>query len=169
MNIVGTITDFIKNIGIAVHFEPIHQTTFLPGILIRNGELVIDNQKLLYPGDILHEAGHLAVMPPRIRQAMSDDLNFDPIHEGGELAAMAWSYAASVHLHLDASVVFHDEGYKGGGAHLAQSYINGDGIGVPLLVWQQMTLSKDSTVDGLRYPEMKSWLCEVDNYIEQAT
>jgi hypothetical protein len=33
---------------------------------------------------------------------------------GEEMAAIAWSYAACVHLGLEPTVVFHSDGYKGG-------------------------------------------------------
>jgi hypothetical protein len=55
---------FLRAIGIPVHFKPIATDCFLPGISIINGEIVVDMEKLKYPGDILHKAGHIAVMRP---------------------------------------------------------------------------------------------------------
>lgn len=166
MSTLKIITSFIIGIDLHVNFETINEITFLPGILIRNGELVVDVDKLLYPGDILHEAGHLAVMPPGIRAQMNGDLNMDPVHQGGELAAIAWSYAACIHLGLDPHIVFHEHGYKGGGADMVKNFRNGQYFGVPLLSWQEMTLEKekDSTGNEEVYPKMKSWLCMVDRY-----
>lgn len=162
MSILEKITDFVISIGLCLDFEDIPQPTFLPGILIRNGGLVIDKTKLLYPGDILHEAGHLAVMPERIRKNMNDNLDMDPIHQGGELATIAWSYAACIHLEIDPHIVFHEHGYKGGGSSIVENFNNGHFLGVPLLVWLDMTWQKDT--NGLVFPMMKSWLCHVDKY-----
>jgi hypothetical protein len=158
------ITNFLKHIGLQIWFEPITEETFLPGILIRNGGIVIDTGKLLYPGDLLHEAGHLAVMPPRIRRRMNGDLGGDPIHKGGEIAAIAWSYAACKHLGLDPAVVFHEDGYKGEATALIENFDNGRYIGVPLLSWQEMTAERPSDGVSYVYPEMKSWLCVVDRH-----
>lgn len=162
--IADIITAFLEKIKLPLHFEDIDMPTFLPGILIRNGELVVDRNKLQYPGDVLHEAGHLAVMPPRIRKTMNGDIGSDDIHRAGELGAIAWSYAVCVHLGLDPRVVFHEHGYKGGGAHWAELYSKGSDMGVPLLEWQEMTDKKGAPGSEHYYPAMRSWLCMVDNF-----
>jgi hypothetical protein len=67
------------------------------------GGLIYDPGKLRYPGDLLHEAGHLAVMSPERR------LRAQPYvgkYAAEEMMAIAWSYAAAVHLGLDPSIVF---------------------------------------------------------------
>jgi hypothetical protein len=163
MDMLNTIISFLESIGLQVLQEEIEGKTFLPGILIRNGALIVDSSKLLYPGDLLHEAGHLAVMPPRVREKMTGDLNMDPIHHGGELGAMAWSYAACIHLEIDPYIVFHEDGYKGESASLVENYRNGYEMGVPLLQWQEMTVGKKHASEEA-FPKMKSWLCMVDKY-----
>ena len=50
---------------------PISHPSVLPGITIEAGTLIIDAGKLLYPGDILHEAGHLATASPEVREGMT--------------------------------------------------------------------------------------------------
>ena len=153
------ITTFLDEIGIPVFWETIQEQTFLPGILLRNGTIVIDKAKLLYPGDILHEAGHLAVMPPRIRTNMTADLGMNPIHQGGELMAIAWSYAACMHMGIDPHIVFHEQGYKGGGKEIVENFKERRFFGVSTLAWQEMTYEKT-------FPRMRSWLCQVDKYEE---
>ena len=54
---------FLRGIGLAVHFGATGESTFLPGLEICAGILMVDETKLLHPGHLLHEAGHLAVMP----------------------------------------------------------------------------------------------------------
>ncbi len=156
---------FIVDIGIDVCKDTISDDTFLPGIRIQNGGLLVDMDKLLYPGDLLHEAGHLAVMPLRIRKDMNGDLGNDNIQQGGEMAAIAWSYAACMHLSIDPRIVFHEHGYKGYSEKLIGQFENGNGLGVPLLIWQDMAAGPDAE-DDERFPKMKSWLCQVDKYLD---
>ncbi len=74
------------------------------------GKLVVDRGKLKYPGDLLHEAEHLAVVETSRRQSIGAYVGFNT-DEG--LGAIAWSWAALKHLELPPEVVFHPDGYKG--------------------------------------------------------
>ena len=97
----STIIDFIRQIGIEVEVAVIEEETFLPGILIKEGKLLVDRDKLLYPGDLLHEAGHLAVMPGRDRQVSAGNIGEEQEYNKAaseEMMAIAWSYAAVTHL-----------------------------------------------------------------------
>jgi hypothetical protein len=52
---------FVESIDLSVQEQTLPHPTFLPGLeLISNG-IAFDPARLLYPGDLLHEAGHLAV------------------------------------------------------------------------------------------------------------
>ncbi|MEJ6581028.1 MAG: hypothetical protein QNL33_16030 [Akkermansiaceae bacterium] len=147
------IIDFVREIGLAVHERAIEEPTFLPGIAVECGELVIDREKLAHPGDVLHEAGHLAIIEPSIRPTVTGDL----MSNGGEeLAAVAWSYAAVVHLALHPSVVFHEEGDKGGAASVIENFESGPCVGVPLLEGFGMTRYQREDVAGPDYPKMAS-------------
>src|SRR6476620_893093 len=113
-DVIGKIVSFLREAGIAVTHRPVDDETFLPGIDIVEGTLIIDELRLLYPGDLIHEAGHLAVTPALFRNQLSGKVesphqNPDVI----EAAAICWSYAACVHLGLDPRVVFHKHGYHG--------------------------------------------------------
>ncbi len=145
------ITTFLTSIGLEVRFAPVPSQTFLPGLKIDSGTLLIDVDQLAYPGDILHEAGHLACMPPEIRRNMDDDLEPGDLHKGGELMAIAWSYAACLHLDIDPAVVFHEHGYKGDSQTMLDNFSKGYYIGVPMLQWSGMTNA---------YPTMLSWTCK---------
>ena len=47
-------------------------------------------------------------------------LNGDAGNDGGiEMTAIAWPYAAAVHLGIEIEVLFHPDGYKGGAEWLA--------------------------------------------------
>jgi hypothetical protein len=164
--LIEKMTDFIGNIGLHCSFETIEGNTFLPGLKLRNGTLIIDKEKLLYPGDILHEAGHLACMPPEIRKTMSDSLENNDMHSGGEMMAIAWSYAACLHLGIDLNIVFHEGGYKGGAASIVDNFNHGRYFGVPLLQWSGMCYepAKARELNRKSFPEMTSWVCNKNMY-----
>src|SRR5260221_14580279 len=108
------IADFLAEIGLGIDCEEIKTETFLPGILVRNGRIVVDKEKLAFPGDLLHEAGHLALAPAAIRSTLSGEVAFPGVQmEPVESSVMAWSYAATLFLEIDPKVVFHDAGYRG--------------------------------------------------------
>ena len=48
------------------------------------------------------------------------------------MMAIAWSYAAAVHLGLDPAVVFHEAGYRGGSGSLIENFAQERYIGVPI-------------------------------------
>ncbi len=152
------IVDFILSIGIPVSIEKIEEDTFLPGILIKNGAIYIDKEKLKYPGDLLHEAGHLATLTPKKRACVYNDVSKN---SGDELVTLAWSYAAVNYLNIDPKVVFHDDGYKGNAKWLAEHYITGGEMGVPLLNWMGLSVDKNSANDFDKvFPKMKKWIRE---------
>lgn len=149
------LADFVAEIGVEVRAEPLPEPTFLPGLDIRDGALVIDPERLAYPGDILHEAGHIAVSEPEARGAAT----LQPT-DAEEMAAIAWSWAAAVHLDVAPEVLFHPHGYKGGSDALIEAFTDGRYFGVPLLQWFGLTLEPRQAAErGLPpYPHMLRWL-----------
>jgi hypothetical protein len=145
--LTNRIADFLTGIGIPVRAGDIPAQTFLPGLHISGGVLMVDEARLAYPGDLLHEAGHLAVIPAAQRGKVNGDVGDNG---GNEMAAIAWSYAAALHLELAPAVVFHDHGYRGGARNLIENFSAGRYIGVPMLRWLGLT---DSA-----YPSMIRWV-----------
>ena len=90
--LVVSIFKFMADCGLVI-LEGNIEESFPPDVLIDHGTLRIDYGKLLYPGDILHEAGHLAVMSPESRNRAHVNIG---TNGGEEMAALAWSYAASL-------------------------------------------------------------------------
>jgi hypothetical protein len=146
---------FVRSIGIEVRVATLPEKTFLPGLDIRHGAILADEARLTYPGDILHEAGHLAVADPATRNAPT----LSPT-DGDELTSIAWSYAALRHLELDPAIVFHDDGYKGGAASILENFTAGRYFGVPLLHTYGMTVEpRRAAAMGVEpYPHMLRWL-----------
>ena len=151
------LADFVRGIGIDVRQSELGGDTLLPGLDIQGGALVIDETRLAHPGDILHEAGHIAVADPQAR--MAEPFTADA---GDEMATLAWSWAALTHLGLAPEIVFHKDGYqgKGGGASLIENFANGSTIGVPLLQWYGLTLERGPAEErGLPpFPHMIRWV-----------
>jgi len=149
------LSDFVREIGIDVRVADLPDKTFLPGLDIRAGAILVDEQRLAYPGDMLHEAGHLAVAAPDERHAPA--LAPTP---GDEMATLAWSYAALTHLALAPEVVFHPQGYKGGSQALIDAFTGVGSPGVPLLQWYGMTLEpRQAAEHGIApFPNMLRWL-----------
>lgn len=152
---------FLQEIGIEVQFEKVPADSFLPGICISGGRISIDMEQFKYPGDILHEAGHIAVVPAAERNTLdAASIAKRPMREAEEMMAIAWSYAACVHLGLDAHFVFHDEGYKNGGSAIAENFNEGRYFGVPMLQWTGMAIERkrDEDPDTPVYPAMLKWM-----------
>lgn len=142
------IVGFLREIGLSVEERALTGETFLPGVTIARGGIVYDPEALIYPGDLLHEAGHLAVVPSGERAELMANVGPDG---GQEMAAIAWSYAACVYLGLPVDVLFHPDGYKGASGWLTEHFTGGGELGIPILKWRGLTES---------YPTMTKWLTE---------
>jgi hypothetical protein len=156
------ITDFIQHIGIPVGYRQIYEPSFLPGLWIENGTLWIDKNQLKYIGDTLHEAGHIALMTPEERENLSGSLEGQIESDATEMAVIAWTYAACLEIDIDPTVVFHADGYKGGGQDIIDNFSQGRYFGVPILEWLGMTERKSTAnthkINMLSYPKMISWI-----------
>ncbi len=159
-NLLLKITNFLDEIGIKYRFTAINEDTFLPGLKIDKGELLIDENKLKYVGDILHEAGHIALLPPEIRNDLSGSLENQPEPEGTEMAVIAWTYAACKAIPIPTAIVIHNEGYKGTAESIIKNFDEGHYFGVPILQWLGMTNEKKSILksDQLVFPKMSFWV-----------
>ncbi len=154
---------FLHEIGIETRLEKLDGSCFLPGLSINNGMVLIDTDLLKYPGDILHEAGHIAVVPSAERYSLTASGIEKRERRGAEeMMAIAWSYAACIHLELDPYIVFHDEGYNGGGNYIADCFGSKNYFGVPMLQWMGMTADEKRAAElqVKPYPFMLKWMCD---------
>jgi hypothetical protein len=145
--VIARISTFLREIGIPVTAAALPES-FLPGIAIERGGLLVDEARLEYPGDLLHEAGHIAMARPDVRSGLSGDIDDMP---DLEWAAIPWSYAAALEAGIDPALVFHGGGYRGHSAGLLQNFVIGVPIGLHLLVEAGMTSAE-------LYPQMLRWL-----------
>ena len=152
---------FLNEIGIVVIEKELDETTFLPGLSLGANCIYVDFEKLLYPGDLLHEAGHLAVTPASERKLVGTKaMPEEWPTQGDEIVAILWSYAALCHLELPLDFVFHPHGYKNCSDWFISNFSSGNYIGLPLLEWQGLTLSKKSAEEEGKkaFPIMQKWL-----------
>ena len=155
------IAGFLREIGLQINLRQLDEKTFLSGIFIENGEIFVDENKLAFPGDLLHEAGHLAVAPANLRSHLSDEVDLPGFDLNAiEAGAIAWSYAAALHLKLDPRVIFHEDGYLGTSNALLLSFSLGVYVGVNILEEAGMTATGETAakLNVLPYPQMIKWL-----------
>ncbi len=157
---IDLILRFFEQIGIEAKYGPVPDATFLPGILIDGGRLIIDVGKLKYAGDLLHEAGHVAMVPSADRPLMQGNIETDSPVDTMELGAILWSYAALKHLNLPPEFVFHKDGYKGDADWLIEQFEAGTFIGLPLLQWMGLAYDANNAakLNVKPFPFMLKWL-----------
>jgi hypothetical protein len=142
-----TIGRFLDSIGISIVVGQWSASSILPGLTVTKGVVMVNPEVAGYPGDLLHDAGHLAVTQPDVRADL-DEVSNDP---GEEMAAIAWSVAAAKACGISLEVLFHPAGYKGGSPGLISDWTAGQPFGVPLLGWYGMTSADE-------FPAMRRWL-----------
>lgn len=153
--VTQTLLDFLVGVGIDVCEGEVPADSFLPGIRLVAGCLVVDRAALRWPGDLLHEAGHIATTPAALRATLDDQLADDPaIPHRGEAEATAWAWAALTQLGLPAELLFHEGGYHGHSAGLALTYAMGVYPGATGLA--QAGMATLGGADG--YPRLQRWL-----------
>lgn len=142
------IVAFLEEIGIEVEMTSLPDDTFLPGLAMQDGRLLVDPGKLKYPGDLLHEAGHIAVEGPGLDMREL------------EIAAELWSYAAACAIGIDPAVVFHEDGYHGKSQGLLRTYGLGVYPGLPYLEGAGMTAGprRAQELGEEPFPHMLHWL-----------
>ncbi len=147
---------FLDEVGIETGPIGDAQAQLLDGLAIVGGRLLIDPETPVWPGDLLHEGGHIAVADPALRPTLGP-LDPDPTDE---MMAIAWSYAASRVCALPPRQLFHDGGYRGDSAKLASSFALGHYIGAPMLGYYGMTADlKTAIAQGIpAFPAMRRWL-----------
>ena len=156
------ILQFLEKVNIPYKLKSVNAKMFLPGILIKKGTIIIDKEKLKFPGDVLHEAGHIALAPADVRSKLNSpidtQLDFDAATH--EMMTLAWSYAAAIDSGTPFDVLFHPEGYKGQNDSISWGFQSGQYIGLPMLQWFGMTYDANNAAKNnvKPFPHMIQWL-----------
>lgn len=186
---------FLESIGISVLIvDDVAESagggpspTFLPHVRIVEGGLHI-KLKDVFPGDILHEAGHLAILAPEFRHLANDDLDEvnilmgdyldkhgeklghspeDPvcrtILQSGDTEATAWQYAAAQYIGLPDNLLFPKGSYEGDPESVLLALKSVSFLGIHGLAAAGWTLVRDSARSpnfGSKpvYPSLNFWL-----------
>jgi len=147
------IVDFIGSIGIEVNEGAMTRETLVPGIDIVRGTLLIHEAAMCKPADLLHEAAHIALSHPSVRNALDGTADTSPAEE---ISAIAWTWAASRHLDIDPAETFHVDVISGNGPTLLENFLERRYVGVPMLQYWGLAVAKGSDA----YPHMLRWLRE---------
>lgn len=146
---------FLDGIGITAVAGEMGDS-LLNSMSVRYGQIILDPAVPAWPGDLLHDAGHIAMTEPALRQ-MLEKVSDDPAEEMG---AIAWSVAAATEIGISLDTVFHEAGYKGASQNYIDSFRTDPSIGVPFLAWLGMSAEPRRAAEtGIpAYPVMQRWL-----------
>lgn len=149
---------------------------FVPGVRIHEGGIVFDPDHA-QPSNLLHEAGHLAVIPSQFRALATDDISkvqkhmiseidalFDQdstqidsplcraVMQSGDPEATAWAFAAGREIGVPDEQIILDEEYGGEGQFVRLGLSMNAYVGINGLVASGMCTSTKT------YPAMRRWL-----------
>lgn len=140
---------FLNSIGIKTH-KVSSAVGFLNEVRIDKGEIQYTDKASI--SNLLHEAGHLAVLPENYRSEAEDDitkiqikmldenLDMEPDSESmrillqaGETEATAWAYAAGIAIGIPSEVIIRAEDYDHDGEQIRlclsmRSYLGINGL-----------------------------------------
>lgn len=153
-----TIIDFLNNIGISNQQQTLSAEGRLQGLRLESGVISIDCGQVKWPGDLLYLAGLYSVSSPSARDKLCCSEKPGPELE---LPAMAWAYAAAVHLGIDPLIVFHEGGYQNGGKDIVRQFLGARPFGVPMLIWLGMCRQNE-------FPKMDCWIREIEDPTEES-
>lgn len=180
------IIDFLNKIGIeatAVDGSEKLKGAFTPHVLILEGRLEVDIYQV-FPGDILHEASHCAIIPARFRKLASGNLNDvfkamaayaeehpeglltypeDPVSRAiiqcGDTEATAWQYAAAQEVGLPDELLFPKGSFQGNAEENLLRLKVKQHYGINGLQAAGWTFLRDLAGKGLPvYPKLAHWL-----------
>jgi hypothetical protein len=134
-------SEFLGSIGISITARRVDVPTSFPGSLIARGSLILDEEKLVAPGDALHEAAHIAFAPPERRRS---DFSFLNGADGGEeITTIAWCSAALLVLDIAPEDIFHGTAYpRGDSPSIIAAAHKGVYIGFPLLQFWDTAIAR---------------------------
>lgn len=176
---LSRVVAFLRQIGLTVRLvASVPSDSFMPGVRIRAGGLDVTPTAAV--SDVLHEAGHLAVLPARFRSQAEDDV--DAVIEGmlntlmaeeepdsprmvaaiqaGENEATAWAWAAGQALGLPAEQIIQDEDYQHEGRVIRQLLALGQHAGINGLARGGFAVRRGlfTAPEAACYPQLNFWL-----------
>ena len=180
MHLLKTV-DFLNKIGLNTVFEnnnSVFNKTFIKNVSIIDGTLFINKKTKI--SDLLHEAGHLAVLHPDYRKLINNNLTsilqkmateIDTAKQENEkygyceeVCATAWAGAVGFYLKLKDNDIINKKQYQNGGADILCSLKNNCYIGIKQLQYAGFCVQYEPAkrltqfADLPVYPQLKKWL-----------
>lgn len=170
--------EWLNGIGLRCHIK-VKAHGFFPGVRIVNGGLHVTESAHI--SDVLHEAGHLAILPGRLRHLTGKNVDdgiakmmplidfSDPesgearaIVQAGDSEATAWAWAAGLHLRIQVETIIRGADYQGNGANERLRLSFCDHIGIHGLSAAGFCVVKRGPLEAIRglpaYPKMAKWV-----------
>ncbi|MBO3462856.1 hypothetical protein G7B40_031505 [Aetokthonos hydrillicola Thurmond2011] len=176
-NLKQNVYDFLISIGIEIEIQE-STKGFFDHIHIEDGRLIVDKNASI--NDILHEAGHLAVLPGRFRKyasgnisgaikRMLEEIDFSnpdapearAAIQCGDVEATAWAWAAGMHLELPPEIVIEDADYDHEGEEMRLTLNSNSFFGINGLAAAGFCVTNKafSALTGKPvYPNLAMWL-----------
>lgn len=172
------VINFLNSIGIETILK--QQTKykgFLSDILIQDGILYINENTTI--SDLLHEAGHLAVLHPKYRKLASGNISkvvckmmneipfnqteFNKYMYCEDLSATAWAYAVGKYLNLPDDVIITAKNYDNAGKDILECLRCGSYFGITELMHAGFCVCKprhnlSRLIPLPVYPTLSKWL-----------
>ena len=152
---------------------------FLDRVRIVDGQIYFDDDAAVE--DLLHEAGHVAVVPKPYRKFATDDLEvvtrlmgkameddlcqvdsrlMRAMMQSGEAEATAWAWAAGKHLGIPAELIISDGSYNGEGAAIRlqlqmRAYVGINGL------WHAEMCARPHQKELPQYPALLHWTQDI--------
>lgn len=174
------VTDFLTEIRLPWCWKP-GAKGFIEGVRVNAGGLDICPQTRA--SAVLHEAGHLACIPPRFRATATDELDiaikimfetytaeghgpdsfaFRAALQCSDPEATAWAWAAGEHISLKPKAIIQDDEYSGEGPFLRMQLSARRHFGINGLAAAGFCVTRPGQLEqvfGLpAYPHLARWL-----------
>lgn len=174
---VQVVVEFLRKIGLEV-CDREGVSGFCPGILVEGGRIVVD-RAICEASNLLHEAGHVAVVPTEFRHLLNGNLSkgikemFDhleemdlhpdsPIYRAalqcGDQEATAWAWAAGKALNLPEHSIIREVDYSGAGNEVRTQLQMRHYGGINGLHHAGLCNMPRPGMQTEVYPQMKAWL-----------
>lgn len=170
------VVDFLREIGIEVIIQS-GAEGFIEHIQIQQGKLLVDPDSS--PSALLHEAGHVAIVPPSFWHLLDGDLEqsferiFDEVRslhlapdhplaravlQSSETEATAWSWAAGKHLGIPDNLIIEDKDFDKSGKIVRFQLQNVAHYGIQGLIHAGFCSPRYR--EGPKYPQLLRWIQE---------
>ena len=181
-SIINNIIDFGRSIGLPIHTQSIiFSDSFLPHILIQRGEIYV-NPELVSVSNLLHECGHLGLIPSKYKNVFSgnlysgfanylsqpteiDSIQYYLMQAADDSGATAWAWAAGTFLNIPEVEIIENSSYDHSGEYIRNELRSGWHSGISGLNYANYTSKGNlkllqTVTDKKVFPEMDFWTAD---------